>query len=181
MWRLRSERAESELSNLRHRSQPRRRLALVRSKVSAAVPKTENANTPIAPRVLLWAIASALLMVVGALGPWASVLGVRVDGIQDEIVLVLAMIAIAALVVSAQWCRQLLLLAPLCAGLATAILATRDATDSDKITGGVNEHLAQIDWGLYVVVIGSISLVLASAALIFASRLRTQGGNVQVH
>ena len=176
-WRLRSEKAEAELISLRGRSGPRSPLAVALSRGIRATPPKENPNRRIAAATLLWAAASALLMVVGALGPWASVLGVRVDGIQDEIVLVLATIAIAALIVSAQWRRQLLLLAPLCAGLATAILATRDAVDGDQIASGVNQHLVRIDWGLYVVVVSSISLVLASTALVIGPRLF--GGGVR--
>jgi hypothetical protein len=44
-------------------------------------------------RSFWWALASLPLMIVGALSPWAQAFGVRVDGSQDELVLLLAIAA----------------------------------------------------------------------------------------
>jgi len=52
-----------------------------------------------------------------------------------------------------------------CLGATAAVLAASDIHDPGNITSHVNDRLATIDWGLYVTVIGSISLMLASTAL----------------
>jgi hypothetical protein len=49
-------------------------------------------------RSFWWALASLPLMIVGALSPWAQAFGVRVDGSQDELVLLLAIAAAFMLV-----------------------------------------------------------------------------------
>jgi len=118
------------------------------------------------PRSYWLAIGSLPLIVVGALGPWAQVTKARIDGPQDEIVLALAISAAVVLIAFAGFHRRSLALAPLLAGAAAAVLTGRDVQDTGDISAHVNERLATVDWGLYVTVLGSICLVLASMVMV---------------
>ena len=119
---------------------------------------------------------SALLMIAGGFGPWAKVLGViTIDGTDDGkdgwIVVAAAGVAIALLVVLAFTWRRWLALIPLLAGLVAAATAGYDISDINSVGGG---RLASAEWGLYLSLIASIGLALASLAAIFElKRART--------
>jgi hypothetical protein len=75
-----------------------------------------------------WALASLPLMVVGALSAWARTFGRRVGGSQDELVLVLAIVATFVLVLLAGSGRRWLAVMPLLACLTAAALTGKETT-----------------------------------------------------
>jgi SAM-dependent methyltransferase len=123
------------------------------------------------------ALASVPLMVVGALSPWAGGVGTRVDGSQDEFVLVLAIAAALLLVMLAASDRRWLAALPLVVGCLAAALTGNDIRDVADIAPHLRGGLAHVEWGLYVALLGSIGLVLATALLLVeAAAARRRGG-----
>jgi len=122
---------------------------------------------------------SALLMIVGGFGPWAKVLGaITINGTDDGkdgwIVVVAAGVAIAVLVVLAFTWRRWLALIPLLAGTIAAATAGYDISDINSVGGG---RLASAEWGIYVSLIASIGLAIASIAALFELRRRPSGSD----
>jgi hypothetical protein len=122
---------------------------------------------------------SALLMIVGGFGPWAKVLGViTIDGTDDGkdgwIVVAAAGVAIALLVVLAFTRRRWLALIPLLAGVVAAATTGYDISDISSVGGG---RLASAEWGIYLSLIASIGLALASLAAIFELRRPRAGSD----
>jgi FkbM family methyltransferase len=113
-----------------------------------------------------WALASLPLMVVGALGPWAQTFGVRVDGSQDEFVLLLAILAALMLVFLAASERRWLAVIPLLAGLTAAALTGNDIRDIADFAPRVSGRFVSVEWGIYLALLGSMSLVFASVLLL---------------
>jgi FkbM family methyltransferase len=110
-----------------------------------------------------WALVSLPLMIVGALSPWARAFGGRVDGSQDEFVLLLAIVAGFILVFLAASERRWLVVIPLLAGLTAAVLTGNDINDIADFAPRVSGHFVSVEWGIYLALFGSVSLVLASA------------------
>lgn len=89
-----------------------------------------------------WALASIPLMIVGALSSWAQTLGVRVDGSQDEVVLVLAIVAgFALLPLAASW-RRWLVVVPLIAKTFVDIGANNGTTSLAALSAGFSSVVA---------------------------------------
>jgi FkbM family methyltransferase len=105
-------------------------------------------------------------MVVGALSPWARTFGGRVDGSQDELVLVLAIVAAVVLVLLAASGRRWLALMPLLAGLTAAAL-----TGTPQVSG----RFVSVEWGIFLALFGSTSFVLASVLLLVKPAPRRAG------
>lgn len=122
-----------------------------------------------------WALASLPLMIVGALSPWARTLGGRVDGSQDEFVLLLAIVAGFMLLFLAASERRWLAVIPLLAGLTAAALTGNDITDIADFAPQVSGRFVSVEWGIYLALFGSTSLVLASV-LLFVETTRTRAG-----
>ena len=125
---------------------------------------------PTFPRTLLWAAASIVLMVVGAFGPWATVLGVftysGTDGSAGKTVIGAAAIAALAVGFVARLRRRWLCIVPFlaaAAGVATAAYNLHDISTMNTSFDGVD--LVSTGWGIYVALAGSISLLLASIVL----------------
>jgi hypothetical protein len=122
-----------------------------------------------AVRVFGWGLVSAVVMVIGAFGPWAKVLGlVTVNGTDDGgdgwVVIVAAVLGIVALLLWRMRSRRWLILSVIAgaAGLATAVY---DRIDIEGTTDGVDVGaLVDAGWGIYVAMIGSASLAAAAIA-----------------
>lgn len=108
------------------------------------------------------ALASLPVTVLGAVGPWVTRPGVRVDGRQDEVVLLLATIAGCALLVQAASDRRWLAAGPFLIGLTTAALVANDIRDPADVASGAASPSASLQWGIYLALAGSTLLAVAS-------------------
>lgn len=125
-----------------------------------------------------WAGASLVAMVVGAFGPWVKVFGIvtinGTDGGRDGwVVIGAAAVAALLLLIYAKAHRRWLLVLPVLAGLAGAATAAYDIDDisrlgSGSVFGAGDTFSAQ--WGIYVSLVGSVSLALAAVVLIMRRR-----------
>lgn len=122
----------------------------------------------------LWVGASLVLMVIGAVGPWAKVLNLitinGTDGGRDGWIVIGAAAFAAILLLVYSWRRRrwLLILAVL-AALAGAATAAYDIVDIGRRFSASNGggELVSVGWGVYVALIGSVSLAIAGVALGF--------------
>jgi hypothetical protein len=125
---------------------------------------------PALPKTFWWALASIVLMPVGAFGPWATLLGVlTVSGTDDNAgwtVVGSAATAAIALGSFVRWRRRWLCIVPLLAAAAGAATATYNIRDISSLnTSFDGADLVSTEWGVYVALVGSISLLLASLVL----------------
>jgi hypothetical protein len=117
-------------------------------------------------RTFWWALASCVLMGVGALGPWITVLGISISGTEGDgwIVLLAALLA-AGLVIWHDRNPQLwkLLLAGL-AAVAAFATGAYDWSEIETIAGeaeeleGLFDLSVSVGWGLMLCTVASISL-----------------------
>jgi SAM-dependent methyltransferase len=117
------------------------------------------------------AMASSLAVVLGAIGPWTR-LGIRVDGPQDAAVLTLGCIAFFVLFLGGTDQRWIAA-APLVIGLTAAGIVANDIRDPTDVTPGPG-RITSLHWGIYLALVGSATLVLASALLLVDSRRRVR-------
>jgi FkbM family methyltransferase len=117
-----------------------------------------------------WAAMSVVLMSVGAVGPWAELLGARSDGHQDEVVLALAVIAGAMLLLLAVSGRWWIAVVPLVAGLAATALTGNDIRNVRALVPDASDRHVTLEWGIYLALVGSLSLILSLAALVIDGR-----------
>lgn len=124
------------------------------------------------PKSFWWAAVSLGVMVVGAIGPWAKVLGVTIRGIDDGkdgwVVLGAAAVAALLLGIFAGTQKTWLMLFPVLAAAIAGATAGYDISDIESVASG--SGLAGTGWGIYAALIGSISLLLASLALVVETR-----------
>lgn len=111
-------------------------------------------------------------MVIGAFGPWVSVLGVITingtdDGKDGWIVFGAAVVGAIALAFYAWRHKRWLVVIALLAGLAGAATAGYDINDIGNVGSGslFGNEVASRKWGIYLALVGSISLALASIGL----------------
>lgn len=121
-------------------------------------------------KTLWWAGASIVFMVVGAFGPWATILGFDTysgtDGNAGWTVVGAAAIGALTVGILIRWRRRWLCVLPFlaaAAGTATAAYNLNDISSLNVPLAG--DDLISADWGIYVALAGSISLLLASVAL----------------
>lgn len=129
------------------------------------------------PRSFWWAVASLVVMVVGAVGPWAEVLSVTIDGIDGSrdgwVVIGAAAVAALLLLVFAVARRAWLAVFPLLAGAVGGATAGYDISDIRSLASEtIGGRLVETEWGIYVALAGSISLIVASLALMVEGRGR---------
>lgn len=125
-----------------------------------------------------WAVVSLVLMVVGAFGPWVKVLGVftinGTDGGRDGwIVIGAAAVAAVLLLIYARARRKWLLVLPVLAGLVGAATAAYDISDISRLGSGSvfgGSETFSTGWGIYLALVGSLSLTLASLVLMVRRR-----------
>lgn len=125
-----------------------------------------------------WAGASLVLMVVGAFGPWVKVFGIvtinGTDGGRDGwVVIGAAAVAALLLLIYAKARRKWLLVLPVLAGAAGAATAAYDIDDISRLGSGTIFGAGETfstQWGIYASLVGSVSLALASVALMIRRR-----------
>jgi FkbM family methyltransferase len=97
-----------------------------------------------------------------------------VDGVQDEVVLALAIVAGCALLLQAASDRRWLAAAPFLVGLALAALTANDIRDPGDVAPGFAARSLSLQWGIYLSFVGSATLALASALLVVGPNLRVK-------
>lgn len=123
-----------------------------------------------------WAVASVVLMLVGAFGPWAKVADLLTikgtDGGRDGWVVVgAAGVAALVLLLYVRFGRGWLVVLSLLAGLAGAATTAYDISGIES-GGELFGDLVRTQWGIYVALVGSISLALAVIGLLIEGRRR---------
>jgi len=133
------------------------------------------------PMRALWAGASLAVMVVGAVGPWATALGTTIhgtDGGRDGwYVIGAAGVSALLLLIYARARRWWLLVIPLLAGLGMSVGVAYDLVDirtrfAGSVLGG--NELISADWGIYLALAGSVSLAAAAVALAVRRSIRAR-------
>lgn len=124
------------------------------------------------PKSVAGAALAIVLMLVGAFGPWAKVLGiVTIHGTDDGkdgwiVVGAAGVAAVVLLFLTWKPWRWLALLSLIAGGIAGAT-AGYDITDINGLGGG---RAASAQWGIYLALAGSILLVLSSLGAFFELR-----------
>jgi hypothetical protein len=127
-------------------------------------------------RTQWWVFGSGVLMLVGAFGPWVTVLGVELSGTDstNDGWLVVAAAAIGSGVSYAMRRRRDAGVWALLGGLAGLAVTAYDRQDLQRAInegGAFVRALAQVGWGLNLALIASISMAVAGAfALVQARR-----------
>jgi hypothetical protein len=131
------------------------------------------------PKSVWWALGSLVPMAVGAFGPWVTVEGLTIHGTDDGrdgwVVVGAAAVAGLALVFFLRFPRGWLAVITLLAALAGVGTTAYDIQDINGFASG-SLLFAEVDvsaeWGIYVALVGSISLALASIGLLVEGRRR---------
>jgi hypothetical protein len=118
------------------------------------------------PGIFWWTAASALLMVVGGFGPWATALGITVSGTDggDGWFLIIPGLLAGALLFrqvarpEARWPSIVILLL----GALGALVAFVDLNDISSLGNTLLGDVVDTGWGLYLSTAASLSLVLAA-------------------
>ena len=126
-----------------------------------------------------WIAASLALMLIGAFGPWARVLDVQTingtgGGRDGWVVVAAAVLAVLLLLVYVKFRKRWLLVGSLLAGLVGAATAAYDISDVQSVAV-YGTSVADPQWGIYLALIGSASLAVASLLL----AIRRPAGRVQ--
>jgi hypothetical protein len=120
-----------------------------------------------------WAILSVALMVIGALGPWATAFLTTINGTDGGgdgwIVIGAAAFAAVLLLVHLRARRRWPLVLTLLAGCLGALTAGYDIHDINK-----SLWVTKPEWGIYDALAGSVSLALASLALMLPRRTKAE-------
>jgi len=118
-----------------------------------AAPARAAKLSPRSP-VFLWGVASVVLLVIGSLGPWASVLSVELSGTSDgrDGILTLILAGVAALLIGLRVWRWGVLVAGVLA-LATTIYDIVDITGREV---GILDP--SVEWGLILAAVAAASL-----------------------
>jgi hypothetical protein len=121
-----------------------------------------------AVHVFWWGLVSALVMAIGAFGPWAKILGlVTVNGTDNGgdgwVVIVGAVLGGIAFALWRAWSRNWLVVSALAAAAALAT-TIYDRVDLERTTANGVDVGSLIDagWGIYIAMLGSLSLGIAS-------------------
>jgi uncharacterized membrane protein len=123
-------------------------------------------------------------MLVGAFGPWAKVLGIvtinGTDGGRDGwIVVGAAAFAAVFLLIFLRLRKRWLLTLPILAGVVGAATAGYDISDINGLySNTLGISVVDTEWGIYVALVGSISLVLASIGLWLETKRRVVAPDV---
>jgi hypothetical protein len=115
--------------------------------------------------VQAWALGSAGLMVIGAFGPWAKVLGASVSGTdgQNDGWVLAAFAALAALLSlgrSASKITGFWLLISGLAGTGVTLYDRHQVSAAISQAGALGQALAQVGWGLNLAMLASVSLAI---------------------
>jgi hypothetical protein len=124
-------------------------------------------------RTFWWALASCALMIVGALGPWVTVLGLTVGGTEGDgwIVIGAALVAGGLVIWHDRGPRLWKLAMAGLAGLVALGTGAYDWSEIDSIATDAEEELeglfdlsVSVGWGLILCTIAAASLVAAVIA-----------------
>jgi hypothetical protein len=118
------------------------------------------------------AIGGLVLLAIGSIGPWATILGVSVAGTRGDGKLTLGLAIFAALMLAAQRRlpaaqHRLPVALAFLATLVAAIVAGYDLADIERTVNWVTifgVQAASAGWGLYVAVLGAVIALLALIA-----------------
>jgi uncharacterized membrane protein (UPF0136 family) len=117
------------------------------------------------------ALAAAVGLVIGSIGPWVSVLGLTESGLDKDGVITLpcALGAIAGLIHHDRKGTRGGLIAALVLGALSTLITIIDYFDvQGEDVQGVD--LASVEWGLYLAVFASIALLVTSLMLFLRHR-----------
>jgi hypothetical protein len=123
------------------------------------------------------ALAGSLAVVLGAIGPWTR-LGIRVDGPEDAVVLALGCLAFFVLLVAGTN-RRWVAAAPLVIGLTAAGIVANDMRNPSDVTPGAG-RITALQWGIYLALVGAVTLVLSSAFIVIDSARRKRMGRSEL-
>ena len=122
--------------------------------------------------VMVWGLAGAALMVVGALGPWVTALGVSASGVgRAGGWAVVGAAALGALLLVLTRANRGAGLFPLAGGLVGAAVAVHDRSRVTLAVHGAGElaHSAvRVGWGLDLALAASIAFAAAGAVWLAA-------------
>lgn len=134
-----------------------------------------------APATYWIALAAGAFILIGSLAPWATALGglVKVNGTDGDgaITLILALVAMAGLVYyQRNPSRRVALAVVVLIGLATLGIGIYDLVNIENIVSG-SSGLVSAGWGLWLVVVASAALSVATIA--FGRELANRPGTNQ--
>jgi hypothetical protein len=124
-------------------------------------------------KLAIWAGASAALMVVGALGPWAKAFGfISVSGTDGDgvIVLIAALVVGGAVLLRLRGTRVWVVVVGVIAALAGAATSIYDLANIKSVVSD-SSGAVTVGWGLWLDSIASVSAVVAILALGFATKV----------
>ena len=120
------------------------------------------------------AMAAAVGLVIGSIGPWVSVFDVTESGLDKDGVITLpaALGAIAGLIHHDRQGTRGGLIASLILGAIAALITIIDYFDvsGEEDVLGQSADLASVEWGLYLAVISAIALFVTSLMLFLRHR-----------
>jgi hypothetical protein len=126
-------------------------------------------------KVAIWAAASAVLMILGALGPWAKAFGVvSVSGTDGDGVLVLiaGLIVGGAVLLHRHGTRVWAVVIGILAALVGAATSIYDLANIKSVVDD-SSGFVTVGWGLWVDSIASVSAVVALLVFAWAGRSTT--------
>jgi hypothetical protein len=119
-------------------------------------------------KLAIWAVASASLMVVGALGPWAKALGgfVSVSGTDGDgtVVLIAGLVVVGIVALMRRKKRVWMVVVGLLAAVIGAFTSIYDLANIKSVVDS-SSGMATVGWGLWLDAIASVSGVLALLVL----------------
>jgi hypothetical protein len=123
-------------------------------------------------RFEFWAAWWLALIVMGVLGPWSGQHGLQVNGVRDEVLVILAVAAAFALCLYAVTRHRVAAIFLLLTGVITLMVASADTKDPLGAFGGPGPNVHP-GWGFWTAVVGALGLILTTATLIHpGGRLR---------
>jgi hypothetical protein len=120
-------------------------------------------------RVEFWAAWSLLLIVAGVLGPWSADDAGYITGRAETITITAAAVGAIALALYRLTASRRFAVALVLVSLVATVLVTGNASDPAGPFGGPGPNV-NTGWGLWTALVGSISLAVASAALVRHAR-----------
>jgi hypothetical protein len=126
-----------------------------------------------------WVLGSAVLMVVGAFGPWVKALGQSVsgtDGSNDGWLVVAAAVIGGLLFYATRTSRSAGVWALLggIAGIGITLYDRSHVQHAINQGGALARALVQIGWGLNLALAASVSMTIAAAVYLYNSREQEQ-------
>jgi hypothetical protein len=114
------------------------------------------------PLTVAIGIGGLVLVVIGSIGPWATLLALSVSGTRGDgkITLVVAVVAVALALIG----RPSTMLIATLGSVGSGVIAAVDLTHIHRVVADVTlfgNHVVSAGWGIYMVVVGALLAVLA--------------------